>query len=131
MTIPVRVQRSRKEGFSLPLNTVCVTRGTRYGNPFKIVYWKEDNVWNTQEGWYVTDGIKNSGPFDTADDALEESLYRFEKWARKMLQYDRKWLDDLKSSEHIACFCSLSEKCHADIYIKLLREIESGRDVSE
>ncbi|MFK7849634.1 MAG: DUF4326 domain-containing protein [Akkermansiaceae bacterium] len=29
-----RLQRTRKKGSKLPENTVCVTRGTRWGNPF-------------------------------------------------------------------------------------------------
>jgi uncharacterized protein DUF4326 len=36
MTItPVRIQRSRRKGSKLPPNTVCVPRGTKFGNPFK------------------------------------------------------------------------------------------------
>ena len=30
-----RVQRKRTKGFTLPPNTVCVTRGTKWGNPFR------------------------------------------------------------------------------------------------
>ena len=33
---PIRVQRRRTKGFKLPENTVCVNRGTRWGNPFII-----------------------------------------------------------------------------------------------
>ncbi len=36
MTTPVRLQRSRAKGSKLPPNTVCVTRGTKYGNPFRV-----------------------------------------------------------------------------------------------
>lgn len=31
-----RVQRRRTKGFTLPPNTVCVNRGTKWGNPFRI-----------------------------------------------------------------------------------------------
>lgn len=33
---PIRVQRKRIQGFKLPENTVCVTRDTKFGNPFKV-----------------------------------------------------------------------------------------------
>jgi hypothetical protein len=36
MTAPVRIQRRRTKGWRMPPNTVCVTRGTQYGNPFII-----------------------------------------------------------------------------------------------
>lgn len=122
MTIPIRIRRSRRAGFNLPPNTVIIDRTGKYGNPFRVVYQKPDEVWNTPAGWYVTDGIKSSCAFDDSDAALEESLFRFDKWARRMLAYNPAWLDELKAAEFIACPCSVTEKCHGDIYIKLLRE---------
>lgn len=35
MTTPRRYQRSRAKGARLPPGTVCVTRGTRWGNPHR------------------------------------------------------------------------------------------------
>ena len=32
-----RIQRKRTAGFKLPENTKCVNRGTKWGNPYKIV----------------------------------------------------------------------------------------------
>ncbi len=34
--MPARHRRSRARGASLPAGTTCVTRGTRWGNPFKV-----------------------------------------------------------------------------------------------
>jgi len=34
--MPIRLQRKRTKNFHLPEGTVCVTRGTKWGNPFRI-----------------------------------------------------------------------------------------------
>ena len=34
--LPDRIQRKRVKGFTLPPNTVCITRGTDFGNPFGV-----------------------------------------------------------------------------------------------
>lgn len=36
MTTPLRIQLSRRKGFSLPENTVVVSRPSKFGNPFKV-----------------------------------------------------------------------------------------------
>jgi hypothetical protein len=36
MTAPSRIQRRRIKGWRLPANTVCVGRGSKWGNPFRI-----------------------------------------------------------------------------------------------
>ena len=33
---PVRIQRKRTKGFRLPENTVCVSRPSKWGNPFIV-----------------------------------------------------------------------------------------------
>jgi hypothetical protein len=33
---PKRIQRQRTKGWRLPDGAVCVTRGTRWGNPFRV-----------------------------------------------------------------------------------------------
>jgi hypothetical protein len=33
---PIGIQRKRTKGFKLPPNTVCVNRGTIWGNPYKV-----------------------------------------------------------------------------------------------
>lgn len=33
---PLRIQRHRASGHRLPSNTVCVSRGTRWGNPYRV-----------------------------------------------------------------------------------------------
>src|ERR1035441_5396930 len=34
--MPKRIQRSRKKGARLPKGAVCVSRGTKYGNQFRV-----------------------------------------------------------------------------------------------
>jgi len=45
MTKPVRIQRKRTKGWRMPENTVCVTRPSIFGNPFKI----EEGIMSREE----------------------------------------------------------------------------------
>jgi len=36
MKTPQRIQRKRAKGWRMPPNTVCVTRPSKWGNPFRI-----------------------------------------------------------------------------------------------
>ena len=38
-----RIQRSREKGAKLPPNTLCITRPSQFGNPFKKKYANENN----------------------------------------------------------------------------------------
>ena len=94
---PRRVQRKRTKGFKLPPNTVCVTRGTPWGNPFSA-----KDVGNEVaverfvlhlQGYFGFAGTK----------ALKE------------------WLAPLRG-KNLACYCKLSDACHADVLLDLASE---------
>ncbi len=86
----VKIQYYKK----LPPNTKKVTRGTRFGNEFKI--------------------IKHGGPY-----TLEESLYNYNQWLFLMLEDNSNFLEPLKGKDP-GCFCKLEDNCHADIILKHL-----------
>lgn len=99
--MPQRIQRKREKGFRLPPNTICITRGTRYGNPYKV------GEVNRDTGEVVT---------------LEKCLEYFEFYLHR--KYPGAALDEflapLRAADFIACFCPPESKCHGDIYLRLL-----------
>jgi hypothetical protein len=93
MTKPIRIQLSCKKGWKMPPNTVRVDRTTRWGNPWTV----------------GTDG----------DAAVCASLYRHRvetnKWSFPTVKDVR---DELRG-KNLACWCKLSDCCHADVLLEL------------
>ena len=92
-----RVQRRRIKGWRMPGNTIYVGRGSKYGNPYSVERY----------------GI---------DEALR--LYRI--YLEEELREGRLDLSPLVGKD-LACWCSLSEDCHADILLEKLRTYEQRR----
>lgn len=105
--IPVRVQRKRTKGYKLPENTKCVNRGTKWGNPFKIGEFLNQN--------------NHDGSHTRIQITREISITHFEKWIKQMIRLNHRSLEELKG-KNLACFCNLNEPCHADILLKLANE---------
>ncbi len=102
---PVRITRSRVKGSKLTspngLPVVCVTRGTKFGNPFPI-------------GRYVG----SLGPLTPAE-ARRVAVhdYRVQLLAGKLSVT----VDDVKRElrgKNLACWCKESP-CHADVLLEL------------
>ncbi len=95
MSTPVRVQRSRAKGSRLQdaaqngLPVVCVTRGTKWGNPFTKEPGEADNR-------RVVEAFENS--LDTEKAALIRR--------------------DLRG-KNLACWCPSEAICHADVLLKI------------
>lgn len=91
-----RVQISRRAGSELPLFTLIVDRRSPFGNKFKI----------------------------TKHITRLRSVAKFETWWWRDEQKDlRAQLIKVvreKNIKHLACWCKLGEKCHADILIEYL-----------
>jgi len=83
--MPERIQRKRTKGSRLPAGAICVTRGTRWGNPFRVVDGDRATAVRLYEDWLPTSGLDVS---------------------------------ELRG-KNLACFCPLSEPCHADVLLRL------------
>jgi hypothetical protein len=77
----------------MPSDTVYVGRPTIWGNPFSLA-----------------DGYTR-----------EEAVAKYEEWLRGELN-DRPHMLDPLIGKDLACWCSLSEACHADVILKILAE---------
>jgi hypothetical protein len=87
--MPCRIQRQQREGWRLPAHTICVTRPSRWGNPFTLER------------------------FD-----LETALWLFAVYARQRLTVEPDWLTPLRGKD-LACWCAEDAACHADILLRL------------
>ena len=84
-----RIQRKRTKGFTLPANTQVVTRPTRWGNPYLVT-----------------------------DYGREGAIQQYETMLAQMLPTVReRFLAPLRG-KHLACWCNLSVRCHADVLLK-------------
>ena len=102
-----RIQRKRTPGFKLPKNTICVNRGTKFGNPFLVSYLGVDEAIRR-----FTECLINPAIVYTYFDEIEASI-----------QYDRfKWMNEnipkLSGYDYLACFCEEDKPCHGDVLIE-------------
>ena len=88
-TKPIRVQRKRTKGWKMPPNTVCVNRGTKWGNPFTV---------------------KEYG--------RRLALFNYRQRFRNLMLIDAIDISEL-SGKNLACFCRLDEECHADFLLEI------------
>lgn len=70
-------------------NTVFVARPSRWGNPYKVPEYE-----------------------------LEESLRKYSVWLLKQLHKNPYFVDELIGKD-LVCYCSLDQKCHADILLNV------------
>lgn len=118
MSTPIRIQRKRTKGFKLPENTICVTRGTKFGNPFQIGGWFK--VGKNNYGYGMAWSRQLQGPgvngyvyIKDNEDAVNMYKKYIEEWPLK-----KELLDQLKG-HNLACFCPLDKPCHADILLEI------------
>lgn len=105
--MPTRIQRSRKPGFRLPPNTVCINRGTKFGNPFTVSeYGREKAIQMFRE--CLLNNVMCYYYFDELEATTQFNRF---KWMAEHI-------DIIRNADHIACFCGLDEECHGDILIK-------------
>lgn len=113
-----RVQRKRTKGWRMPENTIYVGRGSEWGNPFTIgkIYYASNMI----EAAMIANGdkslldklLKGNGLL-IKDRELSLKLFR-----NLALCFERKKYAPL-AGKNLACWCSLSDPCHADILLKL------------
>lgn len=115
--MPTRIQRSRKPGFRLPPNTVCINRGTKFGNPFTVdEYGREKAIANFNECL-----------------TYPHMVYYYFDEIEATTQYNRfvwmsEHLDIIRHADYIACFCPLDVACHGDILIEFSARLQTDPD---
>lgn len=97
---PIRVQLSRKKGWTMPPNTVKVSRPGKWGNPFVA-----GKTYRTVVG--------TNRPVDDAQHAV--SLFRSMCWNKTEIK-------EALAGKNLACWCALDQPCHADVLLEIANE---------
>ena len=109
----------------MPENTVYVGRGTKWGNPFKLIgdmiyidisHRSSKGNWKVYTMGDITDVVY-----------LYEVLWKNTGFVDKDMQYwsDHFHLLDLSElkGKNLACWCPLDKTCHTDVLIKLVNQL--------
>lgn len=103
-----RIQRRRVKGWTLPRNTVCVTRGPgmKWGNPFTVEEFGRDEALRRFRAAVL--GFTSNGSFCRPQAAPDSYIGRIIRDAPLELR-----------GKNLACWCALNQPCHADVLLEL------------
>jgi hypothetical protein len=103
---PQRIQLSRKKDWRIPLDTVVVSRPSRWGNPFRV----------------GEEGVPNA---ETAVRLFRALLRRESNGSshRDFVFTDARLRADL-AGKNLACWCRLDQPCHADVLLEIANASE-------
>lgn len=122
---PIRIQRKRMKGWRLPPNTVCVTRGCRWGNPYAV------HAADARQGGWVVRDTRTGKLWGWAAEKMDAHKIAVRLFAQELTPYTHhgehndlgslllsaavieEIQRDLKG-KNIACWCGLNEVCHGD-----------------
>jgi hypothetical protein len=100
---PKRIQLRRTKGWRKPEEAIIVSRPSRYGNPHRV-------------GFCPVCGVEHS---------RGEAVAEFRAMLDESLELRRKIQEDLRGKD-LACWCKLSDACHADVLLSI-----ANNEVSE
>ena len=133
-TIPQRIQRKRVKGWKMPPNTVYVGRGSKFGNPFRVVQYS-DGKWavkcdDDETQVAILTAICRAA-YDTKQEAQADAVECYKKLATpykfgdtfdkfmESLAFVESVQNSLAGKDYIACWCAQGEPCHADFLIEI------------
>lgn len=115
---PKRIQRKRTKGWKMPPNTIYVGRGSKWGNPFKVI--------KKRTGGFLVKRVGVGRKRRTQK--VIERLFGWETYAVDCsIELYREQivphihplsLRELKG-KNLACWCSLDVPCHADVLLEV------------
>lgn len=117
MTAPKRIRLSRAKGYQKPPGAVVVARPSRWGNPFKV----GESIDRDSPLWpYAAElvpgganGMQEVRFLRTADVVAAYGNWLIEQPALMVS------LDELEGRD-LACWCALTDPCHADFLLELV-----------
>lgn len=136
MSKPVRIQRKRTPGWTMPEGAVYVGRPTKWGNPFNFS--ASDNCWNA-----LALGCRGD-----REGRQEAAVKAFRQWicnpsgriaemefgvviegggkkipcgpkAKAGLAPSHTEIQDALRGKNLACWCALDQPCHADVLLEI------------
>ncbi|MDT0306156.1 DUF4326 domain-containing protein [Streptomyces sp. DSM 44917] len=121
MTAPRRVQRTRRAGQpGMPPGARYVGRGTRWGNPSRVVYRKDSGGWHVE-----TDHGSGVGTWPDPAGARRFATEAYRAWIRQPEQADLRAAARAElAGRDLACWCPLPapgvpDHCHAAVLLQI------------
>jgi len=105
---PIRIQRKRTKGWKMPLNTVYVGRGSKWGNPFGVGYYYKIQQDVVSLRPRQVRGYRNITPYSACE------LFKTFRVPKILLEIKT----ELRG-KNLACWCKESEPCHADVLLEI------------
>lgn len=143
--MPKRIQRKRNAGYNMNkvskelngLDCVYVGRGSRWGNPFKIIKYS-DGLWGVES--YGRENFSNiifehcKTAYNSKKEAAYDAVKCYSMWLLSYTHEKGDMLDFLKSNaviqdiihnlsgKNLSCWCAADDICHADVLLRLAND---------
>jgi hypothetical protein len=134
--IPQRIQRKRVKGWKMPPNTIYVGRGSKWGNPFRVVQYS-DGKWavkcdsDERQAEILTSTCRAA--YDTKQEAQADAVMCYRLLIDPFFHggsLDEFWMSNANTKEiiislrgkNLACWCDPGDPCHADLLLKIANE---------
>ncbi|MGV8972900.1 MAG: DUF4326 domain-containing protein [Rhodoglobus sp.] len=116
MTEPKRIQRSRAKGSRLEPGAVCVSRGTRWGNPFKV-----GTVQDAMDLRY------HNRPRTLMTPDAEHAARQYRDWVGGLIGIEQQppTPEEIRAAlngKTLACWCAVDAHCHADVLLAIAND---------
>lgn len=130
---PQRIQRKREKGWKMPPNTIYVGRGSKWGNPFRVVQYS-DGRWavkcedDDRQAEILTTVCRAA--YDTKQEAQADAVTCYRMLIDPFFHgchLHEFWRSIANTSEiiailkgkNLACWCAPGEPCHADFLLQV------------
>ncbi|MHB1273641.1 MAG: DUF4326 domain-containing protein [Rhodanobacter sp.] len=104
---PIRIQLSRKKGWRMPPNSVCVARPSEWGNPWRIGRDGDATYCVEQYRRLLIGQPVDAWPNDEFDQ--HRAIHMGSGGIARVFL----------AGKNLACWCRLDQPCHADVLLRL------------
>lgn len=130
---PQRIQRKRTKGWKMPSDTIYVGRGSKWGNPFRVVRYS-DGKWavkcDSDERQVAILTSNCHAAYDTKQEAQADAVKCYKILIDPFFHggsLHEFWMSNANTKEiiinlrgkNLACWCAHGEPCHADFLLKI------------
>lgn len=122
----------------MPENSVYIGRGTKWGNPFRVVQYSFDKKWavKTNTDPHCAEILTKHcmAAYDTKEEATKAAINCYGYWLLPYQHEGGSMMDFYMSmanmedaieklkGKHLACWCKEGEACHGDLLLKMANE---------
>jgi len=117
---PKRIQRKRTKGWRMPPNTSYVGRGSKWGNPYKVVRF--------EDGYVV---FRNEAYIRFYKTRFEAEISACLLYHLNLTQEDKANIRKELRGKNLCCWCPLNRICHSEILLEIANTEEDKEEEEE